>query len=379
MKIRLITTIFILFFITAGLTDSLLANHPDFFLADNGVTIICEDAVTGDFGEVNGITYTKRDRAGIDALLDADANNPELATTCTSGVTEMADLFFFNGMFNQDISSWDVSSVTTMVNMFAFAGAFNQDIGHWDTGSITTMSTMFRNAGAFNQDIGDWDVSNVAIMANMFFGAGTFNQDISKWEVDNVTNMGSMFRNAGSFNQNLSFWCVEQIASEPQDFDDGADAWTLPNSRPLWGTCPVFFLAENGVTITCEDATIGESGLVNGITYTRRDRAGLDALLNADENNPELATTCTSGITHLSNLFQNNSNFDQDIGSWDVSNVSNMNFMFREAESFNQDIGAWDVGNVTSMRYMFSGASTFNQNIGDWCSASLRNWTQILL
>jgi hypothetical protein len=26
--------------------------------------------------------------------------------------------------------------------------------------------------------------------------------------------------------------------SPPNDFDSGATAWTLTNSRPVWGTCP---------------------------------------------------------------------------------------------------------------------------------------------
>jgi len=47
-----------------------------------------------------------------------------------------------------------------------------------------------------------------------------------------------MFFRASSFNQDLSGWCVTNIASEPPQFDTDADAWVLPNSRPIWGTCP---------------------------------------------------------------------------------------------------------------------------------------------
>ena len=64
-----------------------------------------------------------------------------------------------------------------------------------------------------------------------------------------------------------------------------------------------FYLADNGVTVMCPDAVVGETGVVNDITYTKRDRASLDALRSADQNNPEFARTCTSGITNMSNLF----------------------------------------------------------------------------
>jgi hypothetical protein len=59
-----------------------------------------------------------------------------------------------------------------------------------------------------------------------------------------------------------------------------------------------FQLAPNGVTILCPAAAVGATGIVNGVTYTKRDRAGLVALVNANDFAP-LATTCTSGATTL--------------------------------------------------------------------------------
>lgn len=42
------------------------------------------------------------------------------------------------------------------------------------------------------------------------------------------------------------------------------------------------------------------------------------------------------------------SNFNEYIGSWNVSKVTNMEGMFAIAESFNQDISEWNVENVTN-------------------------------
>jgi hypothetical protein len=98
-----------------------------FYLDVNGVTVRCPDAQVNDTAIVNGIVYTKRDRAGLDALVGDAATEPELATSCTSGVTNMTALLggfptsplSDPSTFNVDISSWDTSDVISMSEMFA--------------------------------------------------------------------------------------------------------------------------------------------------------------------------------------------------------------------------------------------------------------------
>ena len=40
--------------------------------------------------------------------------------------------------------------------------------------------------------------------------------------------------------------------------------------------------------------------------------------------------------------------------------------MFYNASNFNSDVGEWDVSKVTYMSFMFYNASKFNQNISQW-------------
>lgn len=210
-----------------------------FQLAPNGVTVVCLNAAVGQTGVVSGITYTKRDRAGLNALVSTGKSTGDyapLATTCTSGVTDMFLLF-------------------------ADATAFNADIGSWDVSSVRSMSETFYGAAAFNQDISSWDVSSVTRMDYMFTGAATFNQDIGSWAVGRVTNMGTMFRDAAAFNRDLSGWCVTNIPTAPSLFDSGAAAWALP--RPVWGTCPLSLNAIIGRSGTDADAVDAPGNAVN--------------------------------------------------------------------------------------------------------------------
>lgn len=126
-----------------------------------------------------------------------------------------------------------------------------------------------------------------------------------------------------------------------------------------------FYLSDNGITIKCPAAQIGEKGIINGIVYTKR---------TIDQITIENASTsCVSGITNMKSLFENKKSFNQDIGSWDVSEVTNMAMMFRNASNFNQDISKWDVSNVTNMNDMFNGTTRFNQDLSKWCVKKIQS------
>ncbi|MFM1878376.1 MAG: hypothetical protein RLZZ241_1242 [Bacteroidota bacterium] len=157
------------------------------------------------------------------------------------------------------------------------------------------------------------------------------------------------------------------------------------------------YLDENGVTVKAyEWAEIGDSGIINGITYTVVDEAMLrDRVANGEsvENvcttrvsnmsllfnngqgnfNQNISSWDTSNVTDMNNMFSGAGSFDQNIGNWDTSNVTDMTLMFNLAGRFNQDIGMWDTSKVTSMVMMFRFAGLFNQNIGNWDVSSVTN------
>ena len=128
-------------------------------------------------------------------------------------------------------------------------------------------------------------------------------------------------------------------------------------------TNPVY-LDSNGITVKAKDwAAIGDAGTINGVLYTIVSR---ETVLQAIQDRDDITRFCTSRIIDMSGMMALKTDFNQDIGSWDVSNVTYMSYMFHRATDFNQDIGSWDVSNVIDMKYMFGLATDFNQDIGSW-------------
>jgi surface protein len=139
--------------------------------------------------------------------------------------------------------------------------------------------------------------------------------------------------------------------------------------------CDVVYLADNGITIkACDDANVGDTGEINGVTYTVVDEAMLRDMVDNEE---DVTNVVTTKVTNMFELFfidiNTPSALNQNISSWDVSNVTDMGFMFANATAFNQPIGNWDVSNVTDMKQMFYNAASFNQPIGDWDVSNVTN------
>ena len=295
---------------------------------------------------------------------EATSFNQSIGNWNTSQVTSMRFMFRFATSFDQNIGSWDTSQVTDMDLMFSSAGSFNQNIGSWDTSQVTRMGWMFMSATSFNQNIGSWTTSQVTDMEGMFWSASNFNQDISNWDTKQVTRMNFMFMKASSFNQDISGWHVCHIQSKPSDFDTNAGFEGDADRQPDWAS-GCFFLAPNGVTVICPDVPEFATGVVSGITYTKRSKRWI--------RNSNAATTCTTGITDMYNMFYGQGSFNGDISSWDTSQVTTMERMFFLAYSFNQNINSWDTSQVTNMDMMFQGASSFDEDIILWNTSQVRS------
>jgi len=299
-----------------------------FYLAANGVTVLCPDAKVGDSGQINGTTYTKRDLRSLRDLVKTDQES--LFSSCTSGVENMSSLFAGESEMNRYIGAWDTSSVTDMSSMFQGASSFNQYIGDWDTSMVTSMSNMFNGASSFDQYIGNWDTSNVEDMAYTFAFASSFDQDLDDWDTSKVKTMQGMFTGAEEFNSYNGDWDTSNVADMRGMF---YFALSFDQYIGDWDTSKVTDM----------------SAMFFGTNY-----------------NQYLGEWDTSSVRNMSVMFAYTP-YNEYIGAWDTSNVKSMSYMFENASNFDTYIGEWNTSNVTDMSGMFKDASAFDQYIGSWC------------
>lgn len=322
-------------------------------------------------------------------------NNVHISDWDTSNVTSMRGLFVASDWsapihpdFNEDISRWNTSKVTNMDGTFGRNANFNQDISTkvvnkgtrneytaWDVSNVTDMEFLFYYATSFNQNIGNWNVSNVIYFRSMFHHASSFNQDIGNWILRKAYRINDFFSFASSFNQDISRWEI----NEGNLLSDAYYAYGIVGSVNTGVGVPPF-------------SDSNKCAIFHGFYWQ-------NTMLNlyggpvsiADYRFPQFANSCNTFVPADKNElltaiahWQLGNNGDKskykyvsNIGAWNVSNIEDMSNLFLNNTTFNEDISTWDTSNVTSMSQMFSGATSFNQNIQDWNVDKVTNMDSI--
>ncbi|WP_052491428.1 BspA family leucine-rich repeat surface protein [Mycoplasma yeatsii] len=81
----------------------------------------------------------------------------------------------------------------------------------------------------------------------------------------------------------------------------------------------------------------------------------------------------TSNFDYFRLVFQDATNFDQELNNWDTSNAKTLFGMFHNAESFNKPLNHWNVSKVDDMTALFFGAKSFNQDLNNWDTSNVSN------
>jgi surface protein len=130
-----------------------------------------------------------------------------------------------------------------------------------------------------------------------------------------------------------------------------------------------YSITVDGSTYTFGDSTKNNDGHGNIFTGQVTD---MSRMFDSSDFNEDIGYWNVSQVTRMEYMFNEGAfdadgKFNQDIGGWDVSQVTHMNGMFRRSE-FNQDLSGWNtkLGNLTNMSHMFYRSPKFNQDIGGW-------------
>ena len=312
-----------------------------------------------------------------------------------TGVEDMSELFLNDLDFNEDISGWDVSRVTDMTGMFQGAIAFSQNLKPWsnafhenvvttnmfngttelrarfikliDTPDVDLWDTYFFDYFKTKEElenvlekwmttqdkstiihtygeIDSWDVSKITDMSNLFHkmvddGNGglvnlfkTFHENIINWDVSAVTDMTSMFEDATTFDYNLHAW-ENKLRNDVITTNMFKNTTTLRETYAHLVDTPVLSNWEYYFLIQFSSKQQLETAI---------------QLWNIQSSKSEV-------------IF-----LYGDVSIWDVSKITDMSNLFRDNTTFNENIEEWDISTVTNMNSMFEGASLFEYSLKTW-------------
>ncbi|WP_299607448.1 BspA family leucine-rich repeat surface protein [uncultured Aquimarina sp.] len=277
------------------------------------------------------------------------------------------------------IGNWDVSTVNSMTGMFASANNFGQDLGNWDISSVTSMVSMFFRSGLstenYDATLIGWATLDAGetIPTNIFVDFGSSSHCIGTSALNILTstpNNWTILDRGFNCDDSDAFITTWRISSNNEtitipttgsgyeyyvDWGDGSvetietgNATHQYTSGPgdyqikIWGDFPRIYFNNTGDRRKI--FSIDNWGTNKWQSFESAFNGATNLVLNATDI-PDL-----SEVENLSAMFQSTTSFD-DIGGrmkdWDVSNVNYMTAMFA-GSNFNEDIGNWDLSNITN-------------------------------
>lgn len=255
---------------------------------------------------------------------------------------------------------------------YNFAQADNMIISATDTPIISgnTLRDVFSsyqgpNGSTFEiANLNNWDVSNVEEFRGIFNVASSSNYaspigDVSSWDMSNATNISAMF-NSSDFVGDVSSWNTSNVTDMRSCFNNTPGNPDLSN----WDISSVTGSGLDGLFANCQNFT-GGTWLNNWVFNPGLNK--LQIIFSNTKMNTPLNNwgSQTGNINSFYGLFQNNTDFNQDISGWDISGTYNTGNgpygvldMFSGASSFDQDLSAWDMQATSCIaRFMGNGLS----------------------
>ncbi|MFW6285665.1 MAG: BspA family leucine-rich repeat surface protein [Nanoarchaeota archaeon] len=338
----------------------------------------------------------------IDTVLDNNLyfkngyNNLTITEIKLNDVSCLIDKSYGKGMQTINISGCvETHQSTAEVIVVTNKGLFTKTISIYNDGSSSeegqdTMPDNFNFNNEIDVELDTLIESNTLTPTNYegplsvsITGDGNpqLNVNSSSWKTSATMNSGDNL--TIKLNSSSNYNTTKQATLTLGDY---STIWSVKTKEEEVSTPTVietdgnFELLSNGV-VNCSSASFGDTGTLDGVTYTAVSNQDLSDKIESDDVN-FYETACTSLVTTM-NLDDSwyggvfyNSNINPNILHWDTSSVTNMRTMFSGANSFNQPLDNFDTSSVTDMSYMFFLATSFNQSL-NFDTSSVTNMSYI--
>ena len=275
-----------------------------------------------------------------------------------------------------DVAQWGPLSLGNFGEYFADAGNVNFTATDSPDLSVTSnFNAAFQGATVFNSPIGHWDISNVTSAYAAFGSALAFNQPLSGWDdsTGGISQMAFMFFSALAFDQDIGGWDTSNV-NEMYWMFFGASSFDNAGAPMVWDVGRVTNFSNMFEAATEFNRDIGDWDM----SRAPGSSINMHSMFhNATSFNRDLSRWDMSAVVSTDSMFRFATSFNNggQALSWDDSmrNVTNMGAMFRGASTFNQPINSWNTGSVTNMSEMFQDATAFNQPLGAWDTGNVTN------
>ena len=229
----------------------------------------------------------------------------------------------------------------------------------------------------------------------VFVKTGTYGQVrmyncTTAWDPTDVTGAGTVDMSSGisayQFGTGSGLWLEAdqgKVWCTGQDVNNNICVvyeYTVPTAAPA---TPWYYPLTNSATDPTRSSwrslQQGYSFVANDGIYTDRPITNMQAaFLNQTVTDTDLALWDVSTVDTFANCFQLGST-NLDLRAWDVSNARNMSNMFADNTSFNQPLDGWETKNVKTFEQMFYLATSFNrlQTMTGWNTSRCTNMTRM--
>ena len=330
------------------------------------------------FKKTDGVSYSIKNTSG---MFEGNSSFAQSLNGWDVSTVENCSNMFKDTTYNKPLSRWETDSMKNLSGMFEGNSSFDQSLNNWGASTFEDTSNMFKDT-SYNKPLGKWfkkqdGVSyNIKYLSGMFKGNAQFNQNISSWDTSTCQTFKGMFESSTNFDKNINDWNMLNATDVSDMFKN--TSYDKPLSK--------WFKKQNGVSYSIKDV----SGMFEGNSSFAQSLNDWDVSTIENCSNMFKDTTYnkpmwrweTDSMKNLSGMFEGNTAFKQNIGNWDSSTFEDTSNMFKNA-AYDKPMWKWfkpssnKTYSIKNVSGMFEGNTEFKQNINSWDTRGIEDSSRL--